>query len=61
MVLRKNNDKYDKFDGAEEFIQIKTEEICSQEKLSVEEVKFIFVYILNFSVYVLLLAFLASK
>ena len=27
MVLRKNNDKYDKFDGAEEFIQIKTEEI----------------------------------
>ena len=29
---------YEKFDGAKEFIRDKIEEICSNEKLSVEEV-----------------------
>ena len=34
---------YEKFDGAEEFIKEKIEEICCQEKLSVAEVTY-FVY-----------------
>ena len=32
----------EKFDGAKEFIRDKIEEICSTEKLSVEEVTYLF-------------------
>ena len=32
----------EKFDGAEEFIKDKTEEICGNEKLSLEEVIYLF-------------------
>ena len=32
----------EKFDGAEEFIKDKNEEICSNRKLSVEEVTYLF-------------------
>ena len=32
-----------KFDGAEEFIKDKIEEICSNEKLSMEKVSYMFI------------------
>ena len=40
----------EKFDGAEEFIKEKTEEICFQEKLSVEEATYFVYEILRFVV-----------
>ena len=44
------HDVCEKFDGAEEFINLKIEEISCQEKLSVEEVTYFVYEVLRFVV-----------
>ena len=48
-----------RFDGAEDFINDRIEEICSHEKLSAEKV--IYFLVSFFAVYVFSLVFLAIK
>lgn len=50
---------FEKCDGAEDFISDRIEEICSHEKLTVEEV--IFFLLVFFRAYVFLLAFFSIK
>ena len=44
-VLKKVSEKYD---GAEDFINSRIEEICSQEKLSAEEVIYFLYFVVSF-------------
>ena len=44
-VLKEVSEKYD---GAEDFINSRIEEICSQEKLSVEEVIYFLYFLVSF-------------
>ena len=46
------------FNGAENFINVRTQKICYREEVSVGEVNYFFMKACNFRVYVLLLSFL---